>query len=135
MIGTPGRPGTRRVVRYGGRVLVRGFFSDVPVSGLFVAFPGIERSARSFPSTDEVLSSFERAGFHTLHVDDVIEPWRFDLGVWLERVQSLRHLDSALRPLDDAEFAEGVRLVSETYRHSPGPIPSDGTLRVIILGA
>jgi ubiquinone/menaquinone biosynthesis C-methylase UbiE len=125
----------RRVVAGDGRVLLRGFFSDMTITGLFAAFPGIERSARSFPSTDEVRSSFEKAGFSTEHVEDVIEPWRFELTAWTDRVQSVRHIDSALRPLDDAEFAEGLRVVLETHRDSRDPIASDSTLRLIILGA
>jgi SAM-dependent methyltransferase len=124
-----------RVVRPGGHVLVRGFFADVAITGLFAAFPGIERSAQSFPSTDAIVSCFENAGLRVARVDDVVEPWRFDLAAWTDRVRSLRSTDSALRPLTDTEFAEGLRVVTDTYRAADGPIGSDGTLRLIVFAA
>ena len=120
----------RRVLRPGGRVFVRGFFSDVPVTGLFASFPGIARAAATFPSSREVASSFASAGFALASVADVIEPWRFDLTAWTARVRSLRHIDSALRPLTDTEVADGVRIVEEAHRGARGPIASDGTLRL-----
>src|SRR5580704_13764688 len=86
----------RRVLRGDGRVLIRGFFSDVAITGLLAAFPGVERSAASFPSTAEVVSSFERAGFRAERVEDVVGPWRVDLGSWSAGVRSMRHIDSAL---------------------------------------
>jgi ubiquinone/menaquinone biosynthesis C-methylase UbiE len=123
----------RRVVRSGGRVLVRGFFSDVPVTGLLRAFPGIERSAAAFPSTGAVVSCFEGAGFGVARIEDVIEPWQFDLGTWVARARSVRDTDSALLPLTDAEFTEGLRLVTEAHREVVGPIRSHSTLRLIVL--
>ena len=63
----------------------------------------------------------------------MVEPWRTDLPAWLSRVHSIRHTDSALRPLHDDEFAEGVRRVTEAYRATPDLIPSDTTLRLLVL--
>jgi SAM-dependent methyltransferase len=132
----------RRIVAPGGRVLVRGFFSDVTVTGLLALFPGIERSATTFPSTDAVTSSFEHAGFALARVVDVVEPWRFDLEVWADRVRSIRHTDSALRPLTDAEVDDGLRIVrdlhgqtgsDETRSHATVPIASDMTIRLVVL--
>ncbi len=122
-----------RVIRPGGRVLVRGFLSDVTITGLFSMFPGIERSADSFPSTDSVVSSFESAGFTLDRVTDVVEPWEFDLVAWTERVRSVRHIDSGLRPLTDTEFDKGLQVVTEAFSATNGPIASDGTLRLVVL--
>jgi SAM-dependent methyltransferase len=123
----------RRVLRPGSRVLVRGFFSDMRFTGLLALFPGIDRAAATFPTTSATVATFEAAGFTLDAVHDVVEPWRTDLPAWLARVHSIRHTDSALRPLHDDEFAEGVRRVSDTYRATPGPIPSDMTLRLLVL--
>ena len=49
--------GLHRVLRPQGRVLVRGFFSDMRITGLFGAFPGIDRAAATFPSTGEMTSN------------------------------------------------------------------------------
>lgn len=120
-----------RVARPGGRVLVRGFLSDVPITGLLAAFPGIDRAAGTFPSTEELVRCFDRAGFELAALEDVVEPWRVDLSIWPDRIRSIRHADSALRPLTDAEIEDGIRVVVETYRGVPGRIPSDGTLRLV----
>jgi SAM-dependent methyltransferase len=125
--------GLRRVLRPQGRVLVRGFFSDMRFTGLFGAFPGIDRAAATFPSTGEIVACFEEAGFALDAVHDVVEPWRTDLATWRTRIQAVRHTDSGLRPLHDHEFAEGIRIVTERYRDAPGPIPSDVTLRLLVL--
>lgn len=122
----------RRVLGPDGRVFVRGFFSDLPMTGLLASFPGIARAAATFPSSDEVASSFASAGFALDSVTDVIEPWRFDLADWTARVRSVRHLDSALRPLTDTEVAEGLRIVEDAHRAAPGPITSHATLRLAV---
>jgi SAM-dependent methyltransferase len=122
-----------RIVRPGGHVLIRGFFSDLVVTGLLATFPGIERSASTFPLTDEVVSSFARAGFTLAAIVDVGEPWRIDLTAWFDRVRRLRHVDSALRPLTDAEIELGLGMADQRYRDAPGPIASDTTLRLVVL--
>jgi SAM-dependent methyltransferase len=121
----------RRVTRPGGRVLVRGFFSDVPVTGLLSAFPGIARSAGSFPSTPEIVECLEAAGFGVEPPENVVEPWQFELESWVNRVKSIRHTDSALRPLTDSEFEEGLRVVRSSHSSSER-IVSDGTLRLVV---
>jgi SAM-dependent methyltransferase len=123
----------RRVVRAGGRVLVRGFFSDVPVTGLLAHFPGIERSAATFPSTDEIGSDFAAAGFGAVAAVDVIEPWRFELDSWSARIGSLRNADSALRPLTDDEITRGIAAVRDRYATTPDRVPGDATIRLLAL--
>ncbi|HXH57317.1 MAG TPA: hypothetical protein VNL12_08430 [Iamia sp.] len=61
---------------------------------------------------------------------DVVEPWRFDLDVWVDRVHRIRHVDSMLRPLTDAT---GVRSVMATFGPQEGAVASDFTLRLLIL--
>ena len=90
---------------------MRGFFQDTPMTGLFACFPGIDRSAATFPTTTAVVDAFERGGFTGEQVVSVPDVWRFDLDEWLDRVRALRHVDSALRPLTDEEFAAGLATV------------------------
>lgn len=123
----------RRVVRPGGRVLVRGFFSDVPVTGAFADFPGIERSAATFPSTQEAVGWFESAGFRGVGITDVVEPWRFPVEGWDARVRSLRDADSALRPLADDEIEQGIAAVMAHHRGAD-QIRSDATIRLLSFG-
>lgn len=124
----------RRVVRPGGVVALRGFLADVPATGLLGAFPGTERVAATFPSTGEVVASCEGAGFTVRHVEDVVEPWRVELPAWRARARDLRHVDSWYRELTDAEIAEGLRSVEAAYAGVDGPIASDVTLRLLVVG-
>ncbi len=113
--------------------MIRGFFSDIDVTGLLAFFPGIERSTQSFPSTTSVCSSFESAGFIVDGVVDVVEPWRFHLDAWVDRVHRIRRVDSMLRTLSDTEFDTGVGSVLATFGPEEGAVPSDLTLRLLIL--
>jgi SAM-dependent methyltransferase len=124
----------RRTVRPGGLVLVRGFFADLSLTGLFGHFPGIGRSAATFPLTDAVVETFAAAGFGLRHVVDVVEPWTFELGPWTERVRAIRHTDSALRPLTDDEVEAGIASVQAAHGAAAGPIVSDTVIRLLVLG-
>lgn len=123
----------RRVVRPGGRVLVRGFLSDTPLTGLYACFPGSERSAATFPSSSAVLAAFERGGFDTVATTEVAEVWHFELEPWRERVRALRHVDSALRPLTDSEIAAGVAAVERLADGGRRPLVSDAVLSLLVL--
>ena len=120
-----------RVLRPGGVVLLRGYLSDVPITGLYRLFPGHERASATFPATDDVVTSFERAGFTLDRTHDVVEPWRIDPATWEERVRSIRHRDSGLRHYTDDEFEAGVARI--TARLADGPVPNDLTLRLVVL--
>jgi ubiquinone/menaquinone biosynthesis C-methylase UbiE len=122
-----------RVVRRDGLVLIRGFFGDQQLSGLFGHFPGIDRAAATFPVTDEVVQTFGRAGLSTERQIDVVEPWTFELDSWLDRVHAIRHTDSALRPLTDEEFDEGVRRVAAVHGDRVGPIDTELVIRLLVL--
>jgi SAM-dependent methyltransferase len=121
-----------RVVRPGGHVLVRGFFSDVPVTGLLADFPGIERSVATFPGTGEVTATFTAAGFEPVGQVDVVEPWSFSLDAWPDRVRTMHHTDSALRPLTDDEIEAGIAAVLTRFGDHDGPAPSPGRLRLLV---
>ncbi len=97
-----------RVVRPGGRVLIRGLFRGLPISELFSLFPGIDRSVAEFPSMVETTEAFEGRNFALDTVRTVDEPWSVDLRRWIRGVQAMRFGDSMLRRLDDEEFAAGL---------------------------
>jgi len=101
----------RRVVTRGGRVLIRGFFGDRPLGGYFRLFPGAERAAATFPTTAAIVEAFGRAGFGGATITPVGEDWGVAPGPWAARARTLRHVDSALRPLTDEEFAAGIAAV------------------------
>lgn len=125
----------RRVVAPAGHVLVRGFFADQPMTGVLARFPGIDRAAARFPATHDVVTRLERAGFASSTVVDVTERWRFELEAWTDRVRSIRHTDSALRPLTDDEFEAGVAAVQAQHGPSAEPLVSDMVLRLVVLGS
>jgi ubiquinone/menaquinone biosynthesis C-methylase UbiE len=123
----------RRVVRPGGRVLVRGFFGDTPVTGVLGRFPGHERAAATFPTSRAVLAAFERAGFRPAAVTQVVEGWRFEFDRWRDRVRSLRHIDSWLRPLTDDEIEAGIRAVERVTDGGLVPFDSDTPITLLVL--
>lgn len=125
----------RRVLRTSGRVLVRGLFADVQVTGFLARFPGVDRATRRFPSTGEATQWFTAVGFTDPAITDVVEPWSFELEAWVARVRELRHVDSALRPLTDAEVEAGIAAVLEEHGGSAGPVVSETTLRLLVLTA
>ncbi len=121
----------RRVTCAGGSLLIRGFFSDVPITGAFGAFPGIERAATRFPSTEVVRRAFAAAGCRGVGIEDVVEPWRADARVWIERVRAVRSTDSLLQGLDDREVEQGIERVMDTCTEDGG-VRSDTTLRLLV---
>jgi ubiquinone/menaquinone biosynthesis C-methylase UbiE len=123
-----------RVLRRSGVVLVRGFFADVPITGLLARFPGIERSAMTFPSSASVVSWFEHAGLAKRAVRDVVEPWVFDMQSWVGHVRRLKDTDSALRPLTDEEVDEGIERVMAEHGPEATDVASRGTIRLIVFG-
>lgn len=124
----------RRVLGPGGLVLVRGFFGDQTVTGALARFPGIERSARAFPSTTAVGEQFVGAGFAAAASVEVVEPWSFDLGAWVDQVRALRRTDSLLRSLAAHEIDEGIAMVRAEH-DDDGPLVSPVTLRLLVFAS
>lgn len=122
-----------RVVRPGGHVLVRGFFAEGAIGGFFAAFPGIDRAAGTFPATADIVAAFAAHGFVLAQTIDVPERWEFEPAAWIERAISMRHTDSAFRPLTDDEFDAGIRNLRAQYEGVAGPIVSETPLRMLVL--
>jgi SAM-dependent methyltransferase len=110
-----------RVVRPGGRVLVRGYLADQGPVGLLASFPGIERAIARFPTTAEVVRSFAAHDIEVVDVTDVVEHWTRDLTTWADSMADIRHSDSMLVGLTDEEVAAGVAAVRAEGAARPGP--------------
>jgi hypothetical protein len=121
------------VLRPAGVVLVRGFFADVPVTGAFGRFPGIDRAAATFPSSASVVEAFERHELHHDGNEDVVESWRIGVDDWRARVAAVRASDSLLRHLTDDEIRVGVAANEQHARG--GHVDSAVTLRLLCFRA
>jgi ubiquinone/menaquinone biosynthesis C-methylase UbiE len=98
----------RRVVRTGGRVLVRGFLPDRSEVPWLEHLPGADRAELGFPTSDVITAAFERAGVEVVDVVEVDDPHRATGHHAAEWVRSMRAADSLLIGLDDREVDEGV---------------------------
>jgi SAM-dependent methyltransferase len=109
-----------RVLRPGGRVLVRNYLADQGRIGLMGLFPGIERSIARFPSTAELVARADRQGLALVDAIEVDEVWRWDLRAWADAMAEVRHGDSMLVPLTDDEVATGLAAVRAEGACRPG---------------
>jgi SAM-dependent methyltransferase len=109
-----------RVLRPGGRVLVRNYLADQGRIGLMGWFPGIERSIARFPSTGELVDRAGRHGLVLVDAVDVDEVWSWDLRAWADAMADVRHADSMLVPLTDDEVAAGLATVRAEGARRPG---------------
>jgi hypothetical protein len=113
-------------------VLIRGYLGDRPITGLFRHFPGIERSAATFPTTAAVIDAFGHGGFGPGAVTDVAEDWSVDVSEWAAKIRDLRHVDSALRPLTDEEVEAGIASVLRTVG-GHGRVANKTTITLVAL--
>lgn len=110
----------RRVVRRGGRVMVRGLFRDRGQVPWLAPFPGRARALGGFPDVAPLVDVFERMGFVVLDLTDVEDAGgrtRGEVADWLE---NMRGADSLLVKLEDDEIDAGLA----TLRADPDrPLP------------
>lgn len=100
---------------------------------MLAAFPGIDRSVATFPTTHEIVELFAAHGFPDHTVVDVSEVWEIPLDAWVTRARSIRSTDSIFRPLTDDEFEAGLTALVERHRGHDGPVVSATTLRLLVL--
>jgi ubiquinone/menaquinone biosynthesis C-methylase UbiE len=98
-----------RVLKPGGPVMIRSSFpsrhDEIP---LFRFFPGAGRVAQTFPTVDQTVAAFSAAGFELRVLERVREHRDGTMADWVTRVRAMRHADSTLASLSDAEFASGL---------------------------
>jgi SAM-dependent methyltransferase len=98
----------RRVLRPGGRVLVRGLFSDRGRVSWLDPFPGAERALARFPSTERVVRALAAAGLALVDVVELDATGPATGAAAAAWVRSARHADTLLTALSDAEVDAGV---------------------------
>ena len=97
-----------RVVRPGGRVLVRGFLPDVSRVSWLDLMPGASKARRRFPTADRLGDVLRRAGFTVRDVVNVGEPEgprASDIATWIE---TMCDADSILTALSGDDITQGV---------------------------
>ena len=122
----------RRVVRSGGRVLVRGTFAD-RLDGyptLFRFFPGARRICKDLPTIGETASVFEREKF-TLEADLRIQQRTCgSLREFAERTS--KRADTSLALLSDDEFDAGLAALQEAAVLESESIPVVETVDLLV---
>jgi len=125
----------RRVLSEGAPVMIRSTFSGRHDQvELFRHFPAAAAVAETWPTVEEVVAAFAEAGFSNHALLRVRE----DEGRWrdLQRVRdwavAMRHTDSALAPISDAEFAEGLAKLDRAIAGGERPGPTGTDLLLLI---
>jgi SAM-dependent methyltransferase len=97
----------RRVLRSGGRILIRTYAPDRSEIAWAQEFPGRKRWEARFPESGELVTWFARHDFSSLAVHDVLEGTE-SYGASARWASRMRHADSMLTALTEAEIAEGL---------------------------
>lgn len=125
----------RRVLRSGGRVLVRSAFPERHDHiTLFRFFPGAGAIAAQFPSVEATVAAFASAGFEPAALESVPQQSAPSLRVFCDRVPLMRHADSTLASLSDAEFARGMEALERAAAREETPAPVIDQLDLLVLG-
>jgi ubiquinone/menaquinone biosynthesis C-methylase UbiE len=97
-----------RILRTGGRWLLRGFFPDRSEIGWLAWFPGAERATAAFPSSTEVIQLARNSGMVFVGAREVMEERNATLGDAASWSRSMRSADTLLCALTDEEVEAGV---------------------------
>jgi SAM-dependent methyltransferase len=114
----------RRVLVPGGPVLFRNSFPhrhDEVM--LFRFFEAAERVGNTFPTIEKVTGEFATAGFEMIELVRVRERSWPSLERFRDWATLMRHTDSALAPLSDDEFAQGLAAVDLAIARGMVPTP------------
>jgi ubiquinone/menaquinone biosynthesis C-methylase UbiE len=133
-----------RVVRLGGRVLIRGEFGldgpegpPSPASpgyadyAVYRWFPAAARQADTFPSRRRVLAAFESAGFVEEASTNVAQVTAGSLAELHARFAT--RADSTLAALDDDTFGAGLAALARAARSETSPTPVIDRLSLLVL--
>ena len=118
----------RRALAEGGSVIIRNSFPGrLEEVELFRHFPAAAAVAAGWPTLERVVATFAEAGFTRNRVVRVREEgWRNLEGV-RDFAVTMRNTDSALAPISDVEFADGLRNLERAIARGeqPGPTGTD----------
>lgn len=108
----------RRVLRPGGRVLIRGVFPGrTDRLGVLRYFPEAERGLARFPSVEQVVDGL---GFSVVSLEPVAQQTASSLREKADLVR--RDADTLLRSLTDEEFASGMARMRRDAEVVSGPV-------------
>ena len=122
----------RRVLEEGAPVMIRNSF---PLRHdeimLFRFFEAAGRQANTFPSVEQVAEDFAAAGFRMIDLVRVREPAPPSLHAFRDWATLMRRTDSALAPLSEDEFADGIARIDLAIAAGEDPIPMGVDLMVL----
>ena len=122
----------RRVLSDGAPVMIRNNFPDRQAEvELFRHFPAAAAVAAAWPTVEEVVATFAGAGFTNSALVRVYEDRWQELQPFREWVVAMRHTDSVLAPISDAQFAEGLANVDRAIAEGQRPQPMGVDLLVL----
>lgn len=123
-----------RVLRPGGRVLIRNTFADRMRNLWWYQFfpraPEIERDM--FPTTDEVAAAFSVAGLKVVALEAVPERFAGSAAEFAARVR-LRPF-STFEHMTEQEIAAGMAAMDAAVAQETAPQPIEGTSDLLVLG-
>jgi ubiquinone/menaquinone biosynthesis C-methylase UbiE len=124
--------GLRRTLADGTTVMIRNSFPGrLEEVELFRHFPAAAGVAAHWPSLEQVVATFDEAGFtHNRVVTVREERWK-ELHQLRDWAVGMRNTDSALVPISDAEFAEGLRNLEGAIGRGERPRPTATDLVVL----
>jgi ubiquinone/menaquinone biosynthesis C-methylase UbiE len=122
----------RRTLVEGTSVMIRNSFPGrLEEVELFRHFPAAAGVAAHWPALEQVVATFAEAGFTQNRVVTVREERWQDLHQVRDWAVAMRNTDSALVPISDAEFDEGLRNLEEAIARGERPRPTGTDLVVL----
>lgn len=98
-----------RVLRPGGRLLVRNLLADAGTTSWLAELPGAERARRIFPTSSELAALLCSVGLEPVETVEVLERHRDrTAGAAAAWIRRMRHADSLLLAFRDEEIAAGL---------------------------
>jgi ubiquinone/menaquinone biosynthesis C-methylase UbiE len=125
----------RRVVRPGGRVLIRQAFPDRPEPGtrLFTLWPAARAILARAPTVQATIATFTDAGFAFHRLEQIADQSAASLTEAYDRARV--RADSLLRLLPDAEFFKGLQALQRAAAAETTPTPVIRRLDLLVLQA
>ncbi len=114
----------RRVLARGAPIMIRNSFAGrLEEVELFRHFPAAAAVAAKWPTLEETVSTFAGAGFAESSITRVREDRWQDLRRVRDFAVSMRHTDSALAPISDTDFEEGLANIDAAIAKGQRPRP------------